>query len=78
MGRRPSLLMASRLTLFAAVLVLYALHQDLWLWRAPRPLVFGILPPGLAYHAAYCLAAAALMWVLTTVAWPSHLESSDN
>ncbi len=59
-----------------AVLVLgiYALHQDLWLWRAARPLVFGFLPVGLAYHAAYCLVAALLMWILTTVTWPSHLE----
>ena len=51
------------------------LHQDLWFWRAARPLVFGFLPVGLAYHAAYCLAVALLMWALTGVAWPSHLET---
>ena len=56
------------------ILVLYALHQDLWFWRTARPLVFGFLPIGLAYHGAYCLAAALLMWALTTYAWPSHLE----
>ena len=60
-----------------AVAVLYALHQDVWFWQAARPLVFGFLPVGLAYHAAYCLAAAALMWALTTYAWPSHLDGDN-
>ena len=62
--------MTSRILIAAAILVLYALHQDVWLWRTARPLVFGFLPIGLAYHAAYCLAAALLMWALTTYAWP--------
>jgi len=56
---------------------LYVLHQDFWLWRTARPLVFGFLPAGLAYHAAFTLAAAALMVVLVRVAWPSHLEESE-
>jgi len=60
--------------LAAAVVTLYALHQDVWFWRTARPLVFGFLPVGLAYHGAYCAAAALLMWVLTRMAWPRHLE----
>ena len=56
------------------VAAMYVLHQDIWFWRTARPLVFGFLPIGLAYHALYCLAAALLMWVLTTIAWPDHLE----
>jgi hypothetical protein len=63
-----------RLLLALVVVALYALHQDLWFWREARPLVFGFLPIGLAYHAAYCVAIAVLMWVLTRVAWPAHLE----
>lgn len=59
------------------ILVLYALHQDLWFWRSVRPLVFGFLPVALAYHAGYCLAAAGLMWALTRFAWPSHLEEGS-
>jgi hypothetical protein len=47
-----------------AVLVVYALHQDLWLWRSARPLVFGFVPIGLFYHAAYSVLAAVLMWLL--------------
>jgi hypothetical protein len=63
-----------RLLLVVAIVGLYAAHQDFWFWGTARPLVFGFLPVGLAYHAAYCLAAALLMWVLTSVAWPAHLE----
>ena len=57
--------------LIAAV---YLLHQDFWFWGSARPLVFGFLPVGLAYHAAYCVAATLLMWSLTRFAWPAHLE----
>ena len=61
--------------LFAIVIMLlYALHQDFWLWRSARPLVFGFLPAGLAYHAGFTLVSAALMAVLVRVAWPSQLE----
>jgi hypothetical protein len=66
----------NRLLLVVAVVLLYLLHQDFWFWREARPLVFGFLPVGLAYHAAYCLAVTLLMWALTRVAWPSHLEAS--
>lgn len=56
------------------VVMLYALHQDFWFWRSAHPLVFGFLPVGLAYHAGFTLAAAALMALLVRMAWPSHLE----
>ncbi len=59
------------------ILLLYALHQDVWFWRAARPLFAGFLPVGLAYHAGYCFAAALLMWALTTSAWPAHLDAPD-
>lgn len=79
--------MLSRILLTVAVVTLYALHQDVWNWRTAHPLIFGFLPIGLAYHAAFCLAAAALMWLLTRFAWPvlserrepqgpAHLEDS--
>jgi hypothetical protein len=57
-----------------AVTAFYVLHQDLWLWRRARPLVFGFLPVGLFYHAAYSVAAALLMWLLVAKAWPARLE----
>lgn len=61
--------------LAAAVVLLYVLHQDFWFWRSARPLVFGFLPVGLFYHACFSVAAALLMWLLVTFAWPSRLES---
>ena len=66
----------NRLLLAAALVALYVLHQDVWFWRDARPLVVGFLPVGLAYHALYCLAVTILMWVLTRIAWPAHLESA--
>lgn len=61
--------------LYAAVILLVALHQDFWFWRDPT-LVFGFLPVGLFYHAAYTLVAALLMRLLTKYAWPTHLEET--
>jgi uncharacterized protein DUF3311 len=60
----------------AAALV-YLLHQDIWFWRSARPLVFGFLPIGLFYHAAYTVAASLLMWILVRYRWPSHLEDAN-
>ena len=55
-------------------LVAYVLHQDFWFWRSARPLVFGFLPIGLFYHAAYTLASSVLLWVIVRRHWPAHLE----
>jgi hypothetical protein len=59
---------------FAAVALLYVLHQDFWYWRTSRPLVFGILPIGLFYHAAFTLASSAALWLLVTYAWPTDIR----
>jgi hypothetical protein len=58
----------------AAVALLYLLHQDFWFWQQARPLVFGFLPIGLFYHAVFTLASSAALWLLVTVAWPTHLD----
>jgi hypothetical protein len=59
--------------LVLAVVVLYVLHQDIWFWRSSY-LVFGFIPIGLFYQGCFSVAAALLMWLLVTHAWPSHLE----
>ena len=59
--------------LVVAVAALYILHQDIWFWRSSY-LVFGFIPIGLFYHGIFSVAAALLMWLLVTFAWPSHLE----
>lgn len=63
-----------RLRPVALVLLLFALHQDQWFWRSPEPLLFGMLPPGLWYHALYAIATAGAMWWLAREIWPGHLE----
>ncbi len=60
--------------LILLVLVVYVLHQDFWNWRQYKPLIFGFLPVGLAYHAAYSFLASVTMAVLVKFAWPKHLE----
>jgi uncharacterized oligopeptide transporter (OPT) family protein len=65
-----------RLLLTVLVLGVYIIHQDFWNWRRVEPLVFGFLPAGLAYHAAYSILASIVMALLVKFAWPSHLEKS--
>ena len=65
---------ARRLLLSLLVVAVYALHQDFWNWKKAEPLIFGFLPVGLAYHAAYSILAAITMAVLIRFAWPKHLE----
>ncbi len=72
--RRSLKASVTQILLGFAIVVLYLLHQDIWFWRTVHPLVFGFLPVALAYHAAYCIAASGLMWALTKMAWPRHLE----
>ena len=62
-----------KILLVVAVAALYILHQDIWFWRSSY-LVFGFIPIGLFYQGMFSVAAALLMWLLVTFAWPSHLE----
>lgn len=65
-----------RWPLYAALAVLYLLHNDLWLWDDPT-LVFG-LPVGLVYHAGFSIAASIVLTLLVLKAWPDHLEVPDS
>ena len=66
-----------KIVLTLLILGVYVLHQDLWNWKKAQPLVFGFLPPGLAYHAGYSILAAVTMAILVKFAWPTHLESTE-
>ena len=70
--------MPLRIILILLVLGFYALHQDIWFWRTAQPVVFGVLPIGLFYHAAYTAAISLLMWVLVRLVWPGHLDDDDD
>lgn len=54
-------------------IVLAVLHQDFWNWDNAEA-VFGFLPVGLAYHAAYSLVAAAFWAIVVKFAWPRKWE----
>ena len=56
------------------IIAVYMLHQDFWNWNRAEPLIFGFLPIGLAYHAAYSVLASIMMAILVKFAWPAHLE----
>ncbi len=68
--------MPKKLLLTLLVLAAFFLHQDFWNWKNGG-LVCGFLPVGLAYHAAYAIAAACLMAVLVKFAWPADLEQME-
>ena len=68
----------SRSSATALALILYVLHQDVWFWNEARPLVFGVLPVGLAYHVGYTIVTALVLRVLIRTAWPADVESSTS
>jgi hypothetical protein len=60
------------LLLYAALVVLYLLHNDLWLWNDAN-LVLG-LPAGLAYHIGFAVVTSIVLTLLVIHAWPDHLD----
>src|SRR5262245_47655897 len=64
----PTKMARKRLLSASIVLALAVLHQDAWNWRASSPLLFGFLPPGLAYHAGFSLLSALAMAALVKLA----------
>jgi hypothetical protein len=61
--------------LYAVLVIVYFLHNDLWLWNNPT-LIFGI-PIGLFYHIIFCLVASLIMILLIKYAWPNFVEDMD-
>lgn len=61
--------------LYIALIALFVLHNDFWLWDNPK-VVMG-LPIGLLYHIGFCVAAAILMALTINYVWPSHLQAED-
>lgn len=59
--------------IIVAAIVLAVLHQDFWLWD-DTTLLMGFMPVGLAYHAVFSIAAAALWAAAVKWAWPVHIE----
>lgn len=64
-----------RLGFVLGLLILIALHQDLWAWH-DASLVLG-LPVGLTYHVFYCLAAALFFAAMVKWDWPFDDSAED-
>jgi hypothetical protein len=64
---------AGRYWIWGGFALLFVVHHDFW-WWGDRTLVWGFLPIGLAYHAAFSI-AAGLLWALASrYDWPVQLE----
>jgi hypothetical protein len=63
-----------RPVVWVLVVVLAVAHQDLWAWD-DRTLLLGFLPLGLAYHAAFSIACAAVWALAVKFAWPHDVEA---
>lgn len=61
--------------LYAALVLLYLLHNDFWLWH-DSDWWLG-LPVGMTYHIFYCLVAMVMLVMLVRYAWPHHLEVAE-
>lgn len=64
----------TRWSLRLAIIALYLLHNDFWLWDQPT-LMLGI-PVGLLYHIGFCIVTSILMMMLVKYSWPHHLDSN--
>jgi len=62
-----------KIILYVMVIVLALFHQDFWNFDN-NTLVFGFLPTGLAYHAAYTIFAVILWLLFIKFAWPNDNE----
>ena len=65
-----------RRLLYLGIVVLFLLHNDLWLWH-DSSIVLG-LPIGLLYHIGFCCAAVLLMALLVNYAWPGELDAEED
>lgn len=59
------------------VLALIVLHQDFWWWHEARPLVFGFIPIGLAWHVGISLMAAVLAGLIVRFCWPANVDELE-
>jgi len=62
----------ARRLLYGALVLIFVLHNDLWLWDDAR--LVGGLPVGLTYHIGFCLVVALVMWLIVRCAGPEDLQ----
>ena len=69
--------MGSKGLIIVVGILLAILHQDFWLW-GDGSLLFGFLPVGLGYHAAYSIVVALFWWWVVRAVWPADLDGPDD
>ncbi len=67
-----------KVIVYTALLLLVVLHQDFWFWGRHEPLVFGFLPPSLAWHAGISLWAGVLWACAVRFCWPANVDVLDD
>ena len=65
---------STRRLVYAVVVLMYLLHNDLWLWHDSRIVLS--LPIGLLYHVGFCVAASGTLFLLIRFCWPLPHQSS--
>lgn len=66
-----------RVVVYGIVVVLMILHHDVWNWHRYEPLVFGVIPIGLAHHVGISLAAGVVWFLAVNFAWPRDVEQIE-
>jgi hypothetical protein len=64
----------ARRLIYAALALLYLLHNDLWLWNDGR--MWLGLPAGLLYHIGFCVAVSLALTLLVTQGSPRWEEDA--
>ena len=59
--------------IYVIFFVMLVLHQDTWFWD-DQSLIFGFMPVGLAYHAAFSICCAILGGLAIKHIWPTELK----
>ncbi len=61
-----------RTVVYGLLVLLYALHTDIWYWNDGR-IVLG-LPIGVTYHVVWMIAVSVVYWMAVRYAWPTQLD----
>lgn len=64
--------------IYGLILLLGVLHQDFWNWHTHKPMLFGFIPVGLAWHAGISIAAGVVAWLAVRHCWPDDVDVADD
>lgn len=66
-----------RKLIYVLFLLLVISHQDFWFWTTHKPLVFGFIPIGLAWHVGISIGAGLLGLLAVKYAWPANVDNVE-